>query len=580
MSDLKTVKDLLKQLMDVVHEGMIVIQDEEIIQVNRVFADLLEYAEDDLLDMEFEDLLDPVAKRQHQNHIDALLDGAQHEKFTTRMKSKTGRTFHVEVNPRVIEIGGNPAIVAAVQDISGQIALQEAVMQLEQRFASLYDFSPVAYFTLNADGIVTQVNEASEILLGCDADNILGHPITSFFKTSTDTGAFDPGGDIVGEVMRGKSVSGIELEMDHCSGKSLWASISARTLNPESATPNEIGLTAVDITRRRRAEQKLREESERANLYFDLMTSDLNIILQSVIFALEDLKVSVELPPREVALVRDASWNLRRAARLIVNMGVLLSLDRAPPTTMKTKLAPHLKRAYIEVQRDFEGKKLEYESKLDDDNMEVVGHAFLHNVFFNILHNSMTYDMKEKVSIKVQAEAQDYGREIKVEFLDSGPGISDDMKQKVFRRTPEDDARHMGKGLGLTVADRYIRHLGGRIWVEDRVKGDPSKGSKFVVIIPRWQEELELPIIDFYKSDHCVFCGPVLDTLTTVLDELGIGRSSLNIINIDDPTAGVSEDDLPALPTIHIGDEELTGFLSEEDIRMGVMRLLMTSSQR
>ncbi|MFW9933305.1 MAG: PAS domain-containing protein, partial [Candidatus Thorarchaeota archaeon] len=88
MSDLKTVKDLLKQLMDVVHEGMIVIQDEEIIQVNRVFADLLEYAEDDLLDMEFEDLLDPVAKRQHQNHIDALLDGAQHGKFTTRMKSK------------------------------------------------------------------------------------------------------------------------------------------------------------------------------------------------------------------------------------------------------------------------------------------------------------------------------------------------------------------------------------------------------------------------------------------------------------------------------------------------------------
>ncbi len=564
--------------MDVVHEGMIVIQDEEIIQVNQVFADLLEYEEDDLMDMEFEDLLDPIAKRQHQKQIENLLDGELNEKFTTRLRSRTGRTFHVEVNPRVIELGGNPAIVAAVQDISGQIALQEAVIQLEQRFASLYDFSPVAYFTLNAEGLVTQVNEASEVLLGCDADDIVGHPITTFFRTSTDSGSFDPGGDIIGEVMRGKSVSGIELEMEHCSGKPLWVSVSARSLNLESATPSEIGMTAVDITRRRRAEQKVREESERANLYFDLMTSDLNIILQSVLFALEDLKVSVELPPREVGLVRDASWNLRRAARLIVNMGVLLSLDRAPPSTSKTKLAPHLKRAVIEVQRDFEGKKLHYASKMKDD-LEVVGHAFLHNVFFNILHNSMTYNNKEQVDIEVKAETQDFGREVKVEFLDTGPGIPDDMKQKVFRRTPEDDARHIGKGLGLTVADRYIRHLGGRIWVEDRVKGDSSKGSKFVVTIPRWQEQLELPIIDFYKSDHCVFCGPVLDTLTTVLDELGIGRSSLNIINIDDPEAGVSEDDLPALPTIHIGDAELTGFLSEEDIRMGVMRLLMTSSQ-
>ncbi len=580
MPDLNNVRDLLKQLMDVVHEGLIVIQDEEIIQVNQVFADLLEYEEVDLLDMDFEDLLDPVAKRQHQKQIESLLFGEQQEKFTTRLKSKSGRIFHVEINPRIIEIGGKPAIIAAAQDISGQIALQEAVIQLEQRFASLYDFSPIAYFTLNAEGIVTQVNEASEGLLGCSADDILGHPITSFFKTLSDSGAFDPGGDIVGEVMRGKSVSGIELEMVHCSGRSLWVSISARSLNPESEAPSEIGLTAVDITRRRRAEQTLREESERANLYFDLMTSDLNIILQTVLFALEDLKVSVELPPREVSLVRDASWNLRRAARLIVNMGVLLSLDRAPPSTMKTKLAPHLKRALIEVQRDFEGKKLKHQTKIHDESLEVVGHAFLHNVFFNILHNSMTYDPKEEVDIEVKTEAQDFGREVKIQFLDSGPGIADDMKQKIFRRIPEDDSRHMGKGLGLTVADRYIRHLGGRIWIEDRVKGDPSKGSKFVVTIPKWQEELELPSIDFYKSDHCVFCGPVLDTLTSVLDELGIGRSSLNVINIDDPASGVSEDDLPALPTIHIGDEELTGFLSEEDLRMGVMRLLMTSTQK
>lgn len=578
MSDLHDVKDLLKQLMDVVHEGMIVIQEEEIVQVNGVFSDLLEYDEDELLDMEFEDLLDPISKRQHQKQIEALLFGEQEEKFATRLRSKSGRIFHVEINPRLIEIGGKPAVVAAVQDISSQIALQEAVIQLEQRFASLYDFSPIAYFTLNADGIITQVNEASEVLLGCDADNIIGRPITSFFKTVTDSGTFDPGGDIVGEVMRGKSVSGIELEMEHCSGRSLWASISAKSLNPESVTPSEIGLTAVDITRRRRAEHKLRDESERANLYFDLMTSDLNIILQSVLFALEDLKVSINLPPREVGLVRDAAWNLRRAARLIVNMGVLLSLDASPPTTMKTKLAPHLRRALSEVQRDFEGKKLSIESKLDEEEVEVVGHAFLHNVFFNILHNSMTYDMNEKVKIELKSQSHDYGREVKIQFLDSGPGIPDDMKQKVFRRSPGDDARQMGKGLGLTVADRYIRHLGGRIWVEDRVKGDPSKGSRFIVTIPRWQEELEIPVIDFYKSEHCVFCGPVLDTLTTVLDELGIARSALNIINVDDPESGVSENDLPALPTIHIGDEELTGFLSEEDIRMGVMRLLMTTS--
>ena len=56
MSGSNNVKDMLKQLLDVVHEGMIVIQEEEIIQVNHEFADLLEYDEEDLLDMEFVDI--------------------------------------------------------------------------------------------------------------------------------------------------------------------------------------------------------------------------------------------------------------------------------------------------------------------------------------------------------------------------------------------------------------------------------------------------------------------------------------------------------------------------------------------
>lgn len=579
MSDRKQAISLLGQVMDAVQDGMILIQDEDIVQVNRIFADMLGFDEDDLLDIGFEDLVESVSRQHNQDAIQALSNGSKPEKFNTRMKSSSGAILQVEVSPRLIDLSGEPAVLAVVRDITGQIALQEAVIQLEQRFASLYDFSPVAYFTLNSDGIITQVNEASEELLGCDAEAIIGRPITGFFKSSSDSLAFDPCADIVGEVMRGKSIRGIELEMEVSEDRSRWVSVSARSLSAQSETPSEIGLTAVDITRRRRAEQRLREESDRANLYFDLMTSDMNIILQSVLFALEDLKVSVELPLRESGLVRDASWSLRRAARLIVNTGVLLSLNRAPPTKARIKLGPHIRRAIVDVQRDFEGKTLKIDSKVPED-LEVVGHVFLHNVFFNILHNSMTYGQSDEVKIKVTAEKKNYGREVRIEFVDYNPGISDDLKQAVFRRSPHEDLKHVGKGLGLTVADRYISRLGGRIWIEDRVKGAPSKGTKVVVTLPIWQEELIAPVIDFYKSDHCVFCGPVLETLTAVLDELGISRTYLNIINIDDPARGISEDDLPALPTIHIGQEELTGFLSEEDIRIGIMRLLMLSAKQ
>jgi signal transduction histidine kinase len=38
-----------------------------------------------------------------------------------------------------------------------------------------------------------------------------------------------------------------------------------------------------------------------------------------------------------------------------------------------------------------------------------------------------------------------------------------------------------GAGLGLSIVRLIVDKLGGHIWVEDRVPGDPSKGSVFAV---------------------------------------------------------------------------------------------------
>ena len=115
------------------------------------------------------------------------------------------------------------------------------------------------------------------------------------------------------------------------------------------------------------------------------------------------------------------------------------------------------------------------------------------------------------------------------------------------------------------------------MWVEDRVPKDPSKGSKFIVLLPAWKEELKIPPIMFYKSEHCVFCGPVLESLTAILTEMCISPSNINLINVDDPESEVSEDDLPALPTINVGAKQLSGFVSEDDLRAEITSMLLMS---
>jgi PAS domain S-box-containing protein len=561
--------------MEVVRDGFVVIQDEDIILTNSAFTDMLGYERNSLLDTSFEDLVDSMSRRRDQDMIKALVTGMNATRFITRLISKNNDVLHVEITPTEIKLDGEPAIIATVRDITSQMELEAAVTELENRFATLYDMSPVAYFTLSRTGIIEQVNAAAENLLGSEADNLIGKSLSEFLPDPEPL--YDPGADIVKEALRGKSVSGLEIQMKRGDGKIIWANISSSPLTSGSEKVNEIGLTAFDVTTRRGVEQRLRHESERANLYMEVMSSDLNMTNQNVLFALEDLSISMDLPDRLRGLMSETAWSVRSAGRMIANMGVLISLGQAPPDKVQTRLQPHFNKAVREATRDFEWKTLNIESNIPERSFDVVGHAFMWYIFFNIIHYCASEDPNTTVDLEITADITEDGDMIRIEFLDHGPGILDEHKDQIFRRTGSPEEQLAGKGLGLTVVDRYIEHLGGRVWVEDRDSSDPSKGSKFIILIPTWKEELKIQPIMFYKSDHCVFCGPVLESLTVVLKEMNISPSNIQLINVDDPNSGVSEDELPALPTIHMGTKQLAGFVSEDDLRVEVSTMLLMS---
>ncbi|MFX0108167.1 MAG: PAS domain S-box protein [Candidatus Hodarchaeota archaeon] len=569
-------EEWLDKIMDVVSEGLVVMQDEFIVKANTAFAEMIEYEKDELLDMPFEDIVDSLSRRHDRTMLDALIEGKSVTRFNTRLLAKNGDVLYVEVNPTCFELTDEPVVIASIRNISREIALETAVTELEQRFATLYDMSPIAYFTINREGFIEQVNQAAEELLGCGADEIIGYPLSDFLPDPEP--GYDPGEEIIREVLRGKSVSNIEVEMLRKDDRTLWASVSSRALSSGLDRPAEIGLMAVDITWRRAAEERLRHESERANLYMEIMSSDLNEIYQSTLFEIEDLVASLDPPERERGILYNISRNLRRSARMIANMQVLLGLRETPPEKVKTDLYPHLKKAMKEADRDFETKELKLETNITDDAFEVVGHAFLWSIMFNIIHNSLKFSPKDEVEAEILAEYIDDGRQVRIDFCDKGPGIPDDMKTLIFRRAGTPESAKAAKGLGLTLVDRYVEDMGGQIWVEDRVPGKPMEGSRFVVILPAWKEKIRLPTITFWKSDHCVFCGPVLDMLSSILDELGVGRTVLNVVNIDDPGSPVTEDDLPALPTIDMGGNQLTGFVSEDDLRSTLMTMIMTQA--
>jgi PAS domain S-box-containing protein len=557
--------DLHKKVIEKANDGIVVLKNEKIVLSNHAFVAMLDYEGPELEGTRFEDLVEPSSIHEYRDRWESIL----HQEDSTgtiraRLLTKRKRILNVEMSTAELDFEGSPALVTVVRDVSEQMTLEAAVEESEARYRTLYESSPIAYFTLSQRGTVQQVNNAAEKLLGYSEENMIRRHISAFLPK--DEKAREMGNQVIAEILQGKNLEDIEMQLLHVKGKKVWVSITSSALS-DSIQSSNIGLMALEIDRRKVAESREAEERERANLYLEVMTHDLNNINQSALFTME-------------LLTTETSWNVRRAARMIANMRAIITLKHSPPTKSKTDLYPHFERAAAEVDRDFPWKTFNVNSNIKDDEFEIIGHMYLWSVFFNIIHNSVMHSRDDEVIVNVSAKKVDSGRMVRIEFEDYGPGIPDNMKQFIFKRTGSPEAQVVGRGLGLTVVDHYITDLGGTVWVEDRVEGDYSQGTRIVMLLPSWVEKKDLPCgratcITFYKSDHCLFCEPTYDILMMVLNEMNVPNHHVEVINVDDPSTGISEGELPMLPFIKICDVELTGLVSDDQVRSAVMALFM-----
>jgi two-component system nitrogen regulation sensor histidine kinase NtrY len=98
-------------------------------------------------------------------------------------------------------------------------------------------------------------------------------------------------------------------------------------------------------------------------------------------------------------------------------------------------------------------------------------------VFVNILDNALQV-MGHEGEIEIVTRYSAENKFITVEIADSGPGISDEDKQKVF--LPYFSKKSSGTGLGLAIAHNIIEEHDGLISIVD----NQPRGARFVIELP------------------------------------------------------------------------------------------------
>ncbi len=144
-----------------------------------------------------------------------------------------------------------------------------------------------------------------------------------------------------------------------------------------------------------------------------------------------------------------------------------------------------------------EEKSLHLETRIPDDFPDVEGdYMRLEQVLTNLVENAIKFT---PAGGRVLIDGQDLGERVRVWVADTGIGIPESERERIFDRFYQVDASerraYRGAGLGLTICKHIVLRHHGHIWVESA----PGEGSTFYVELPKKQPPIP-ETLDFYTE--------------------------------------------------------------------------------
>jgi PAS domain S-box-containing protein len=344
----------------------------------------------------------------------------------------------------------------------------------ERRFHSLADNAPAAIFIKDLEGRYVYANQ-----LACEG---VGRPdVTGLFDYDLvpATTAADLRRQDLELVARRESVQR-EVNLH---GR--WMILVKSPVFDADGRPVGVCGMAIDMTRRKQAEEALVEADRRKDDFLAVLAHELRNPLAPIRNSLETMKLE-HLPQTHRQPLEIIERQLANLVRLVDDL-----LDVSRITSGKLELRYEevtlgaIVDAALETARPYiDAAKHELKLSLPATPIRLhVDRMRLAQVLANLLHNSAKYTPPGG-SIQLHAELGDGGLEIRVS--DNGVGIPAQSLDRVFGMFAQMQGAHGrtvgGMGIGLALVKALVEMHGGT--VDARSEGE-GRGSTFIVCLPR-----------------------------------------------------------------------------------------------
>ena len=225
--------------------------------------------------------------------------------------------------------------------------------------------------------------------------------------------------------------------------------------------------------------EQLRHNAENATRAKSIFLSNMSHEIRTPLNALSGFSALLTEEGLDDSTRRQCTDIIQQNSELLLKLiNDVIDLSSLEFGKMQFSIAEHDAVATCRNVTDTVGKvkqtqaELLFETSLEELYIET-DDSRLQQVLINLLINATKFTPDGSITLKLEKQSEKMAL---FSVTDTGCGIPKEKQASIFQRFEKLDENAQGSGLGLSICQLIIEHIGGKIWIDPDYKG----GSRFV----------------------------------------------------------------------------------------------------
>ena len=389
-----------------------------------------------------------------------------------------------------------------LEDRRNSLVLNEERDKAATFSRNLVNLFPVGYHSIDAQGILVDINQAELDMLGYTREELVGRPYLELLDEPTRARVSE-----YAQIMRQRGfLYNVEGGLLHKTGHSVPVLFNTKAIYDAEGRFAQTITATYDFAERKRLEEALvsaRQEAEKTNhlkqLFMANMSHEIRTPLNAII-GFANMLGRADLNSELREFVRSIQIS---GANLLTIVNDILDFEKIQSGMLRVEQIefdlPGLVHSVTNMVRpSAEEKRLSVQLSVDPDLPALlIGDPLrLTQILVNLLYNAIKFTDTGSITLRlwmVGSDQPDNSIRVRFEVEDTGIGIAASEHERIFERFMQAGndmtRKYGGTGLGLALVKMLVELQNGSI----RLDSEVGKGSVFTVELPFQLISAELP---------------------------------------------------------------------------------------